>query len=691
MWRLTWRNLAARKVRLVMSTLAIVLGVAFLAGVLTFSHALTATFDGIVKGATPDAVVLVVDSSPFDDEAGGVSASVLSPADIQALDALPETAQVAGTVEGLGMSLLGSDGKLVGGQVAPTIVANHTDIDNVLGEPVTTLSGGEWPDRPGEVTLDSRSAQIGGYELGDEVNLVAPVGALRRQATLVGTAEFHGGGTAGATLIMMSTAGAQQVILGGQDAFTGASLSAAPGVTQRQLADAAGEVLPADFKALTGDDAIKASEDTVGQFVGFISTFLLVFAIIAVVVGAFIIVNTFSILVAQRTRDLALLRALGASRRQVSRSVLLDALVVSLFACVVGVLVGWGLALGLAALFRIFGLDISSSALVLTPRTVLISFAVGVVVTMVAAYVPARRAGRVPPVAAMRDDVLTHNTTLGRRTTVGAGFLVLGAAAAGYGVIHAGSSAAIWVGIGALVWILTATVISSVIGKPVLLGCRALFRRLFGTPGLLASENAIRDPRRTGATASALMIGLALVSTMGVLAGSFSKSTADVFNEEFTGDFVVIGATYQPFSTTIGDEMAAVDGVGALSRQQDVAVRDSSLTGGDPVGAVDGAFAEVQELDMVAGRRQLHGHEAIVDEDVANDRGLGVGDSMTLDFRAGTPQEVRIVGVFEPTLMAYPVTTDLSVVEAAGIRRQDYGLTIEVAEGADVGAVRAAL
>ena len=319
MWQLTWRNLAARKVRLMMSTLAIVLGVAFLAGVLTFSHGLSATFDNIVKGSTPDAVVRPANSSAFDDGMGGVGLSVLSPADVQALDALAETADVAGNVDGFGMSLLDTEGKLVGGQGAPTIVTNHKEIDNVLGEAITTLASGAWPDRPGEVTLDTRSARIAGYDLGDDVDMVAPEGVLRQKATLVGTADIYGGGTAGATLIIMDTEGAQQVFLGGQDAFTGASLAAAPGVSQQELADAAQEALPADFKALTGDAAIEESQEAIGQFLGIISTFLLVFAIIAVVVGAFIIVNTFSILVAQRVRDLALLRALGATRRQVSR------------------------------------------------------------------------------------------------------------------------------------------------------------------------------------------------------------------------------------------------------------------------------------------------------------------------------------------------------------------------------------
>ncbi|PVG82913.1 ABC transporter permease [Nocardioides gansuensis] len=692
MWRLTWRNLAARKVRLVMSTLAIVLGVAFLAGVLTFSHGLSATFDSIVKGSTPDGVVRPASSSAFDDGMAGVNVATLSPADVRALDALPETAEVAGNVDGFGMSLLDTDGKLVGGQGAPTIVTSHHEIENVLGEPTMTLSTGEWPDQPGEVTLDARSARIAGYELGEEVDMIAPTGVLRRQATLVGTADFYGGGTAGATLLIMSVEGAQQTFLGGRDAFTGASLTAAPGVTQQQLADAAQAVLPADFKALTGDKVIEESEDAIGEFLDIISTFLLVFAVIAVVVGAFIIVNTFSILVAQRMRDLALLRALGASRRQVSRSVLLEALVMSLVACVVGVLVGWGLALGLAALFRFVGLDIASSALVLTPGTVLVSFAVGVAVTMVAAYVPARRAGRVSPVAAMRDDVQVRGTSLHRRTVIGAAFLVLGAAAAAYGVAGAPGNDAAWIGAGALVWVLTVAAISSVIGRPVLLGCRALFRRLFGTPGLLASENALRDPRRTGATASALMIGLALVSTIGVLAGSFSKSVTDVVDEEFTSDFLVVGSTYQPFSTRIGDEMAAVDGVGVVSRQQNVGVGDASITSESSlVNAVDDAFHQIYELDMVAGRQHLDGHEVIIDADVAADRGLGVGDPMTLDFRAGAPQEVTVVGIFEPTLLTNPVTTHLSVVEAAGIQRQDSSLSINVASGADVAAVHATL
>ena len=692
MWRLTWRNIAARKVRLAMSTLAIVLGVAFLSGVLTFSNGLSSTFDDIVKGSTPDGVVRPTNSSAFDDGTGGVNTAFLTPEYVDALDALPETSEVAGDVNGAGVSLLDTDGKLVGGQGAPTYLVNHTGIENLLGEPAMTLATGEWPDRPGEITLDARSADTAGYALGDEVDLIAPSGRLRHQATLVGTADFFGGGTAGATLILMDTEGAQGFLLGGRDVFTGASLSAAPGVGQQELADAANEVLPDDFTARTGDTVVEESQDAIGQFLGIISTFLLVFAIIAVVVGSFIVVNTFSILVAQRVRDLALVRALGASRRQVSRSVLLEALVMALVACVVGVLAGWGLALGLAAVFSAVGLDIATSALVLTPRTVLVSFAVGVTVTMAAAYVPARRAGRVPPMAAMRDDVLTRARSLRRRTAIGSVLLVLGAAVAAYGVAGAPGNDAAWIGVGAVVWILTVAAISSVIGRPVLLACRALFRRLFGMPGLLASENALRDPRRTGATASALMIGLALVSTIAVLAGSFSKSINDVVDEEFASDFVVIGSTYQPFSTAIGDEMEAVDGVGMVAREQLVGVGKASLTDESSyVNAVGQGFEEVYDLDMVAGRQELNGHEAIVDRDLAADRGLDVGDPMTLEFRAGTPQEVTVVGVFEPTVLTNPITTDLSVIEAAGIQRQDSALSINVAEGADVAFVHATL
>ena len=318
------------------------------------------------------------------------------------------------------------------------------------------------------------------------------------------------------------------------------------GVTQEELAAAADTVAPEGFEAVTGDQVAEESQDAVGQFLDVISTFLLVFAIIAVIVGGFIIVNTFTILVAQRSRELALLRALGAGRRQVTSSVLLEAVVMSALAATAGIALGWLLARGLAALFRAVGLDIAGDELTLDLQAVLVSYAVGIGVTLVAAYLPARRAGKVAPVAAMRADATPVRGSLRRRTIIGGVLLAVGAAFAVVGIVGGPGPDALWIGIAAVIWILTAAAISSVLGQPVLVLCRSLFGRLFGTTGRLAGENALRDPRRTGATASALMIGLALVSCIGVLAASLNASVDDVVDEEFTSDFLVQSTNFLP-------------------------------------------------------------------------------------------------------------------------------------------------
>lgn len=690
MLRLTLRNLAARKLRLVMSTLAIVLGVAFLAGVLIFSHGLSHTFDNIIKGSTSDAVVRPVGTDSFGQSAP--STLTVTPADVARLAELPEVARADGSVDGTGLFLLDRHGKLVGGQGAPTISFNHSGTPNMLGEPILELRSGRWPTGPDEVLLDHHAADRGDYRVGDQVNVIAPEGNPVRRLTLVGTADFNGGGTAGAILVIFDTEGAQRMFLGGRDAFTSVNLTAAGGVSQRQLAAAAREVVPTGFTAVTGDKVVDESQNAIGQFLGVISTFLLVFAIIAVIVGGFIIVNTFSILVAQRTRELALVRALGASRRQVTGSVLLEALLTGVMATTIGVGLGWGLARALAALFRTFGLDIAGAALTLTPRTVVLSYVVGVLVTLVAAYLPARRAAQVPPVAAMRADLAPRERSLRRRAVIGAGVLLAGAAIALAGLFDPPGNDAAWVGVGAVLWILTVAAISAAVGRPVLAVCRSLFRRLFGTPGQLAGENALRDPRRTGATASALMIGLALVSLIGILAASLNASVDDVVDKEFNADFIVQGAGFVPFPPQVGDELEQVPGVGVLSRQQFVAARLGGLTGDNTfITANDDQFARVYDLDVRSGRTTLRGEEAFVSTDAAKEHGWKVGSRLTLAFPGGGTLTPTVVGIIEPSQVTGPINIPLDALAKVGVQRQDSSLSIELAPGADADAVHRAL
>ncbi|QYJ04996.1 ABC transporter permease [Nocardioides panacisoli] len=688
MLRLTLRTLLARKVRLFLSGLAIVLGVAFLAGVLVFSNGIRTTFDGIINGSTPDGLVRVAGADSFSAGEGGVSTATLDPAVVTDLADLPEVDRADGNVEGFGMSLLAADGTLVGGTGAPTLAFNYTEAPNMAGDPTLELLEGAWPGTPDEIALDEGAAEAGGYAVGDEVKLLSPQGALDRTATLVGIAEFNGGGTAGATLLIFDTAGAQQLFTGGADVFTSIALTAAPGVSQAELTAAAQGVVPDGFTAVEGDTVVAESEDAIGEFLGVIETFLLVFAIIAVLVAGFIIVNTFTILVAQRSRELALLRALGASRRQVSRSVLLEAAAQALLASTLGILLGWGLAHGLAAIFGAVGLDIQGSALTLSPRIFAIGYAVGIVVTLLAAWLPARRAGRVAPVAAMQADVAPAARSLRRRAVIGTVLLLVGAGFAAAGIADLGNGAVL-IGVGAVVWILTLAATSSVFGQPLLRVGRSVFATLFGTTGRLAGENALRDPRRTGATASALMIGLALVSTIGVLAASLNQSVSDVVDEEFASDFLVQSSTFTPFSTTIGDQMTEVDGVAEVSRQQWAGAR----VDGDriSISGVDDSFRDVYALPLVEGRQQVSGAEAFVTADFADERSLAVGDTVALQLAGARSLDVEVVGVVEGREVTAALNLPLTTLADAGIARQDSVLSILLESGADVEEVGAEL
>jgi putative ABC transport system permease protein len=692
--RLTLRNLFARKVRLLMSTLAIVLGIGFLTGVLTFSTGLNSTFDSIIKGSTPDAVVRPEGTDPS-QQFGIGSTRVVTPEDVENLAALPEVAQADGSVDGLGMTLLDQDGKLVGGGGAPTFGFNHTDTLNLLDEPTLELITGDWPTGIDEVVLDTGAAEKAGYEIGDEVTVLAPSAAsidtVRTTLTMAGTAEFNGGGTAGATLLVFSTEGAQHYFLDGQDAFTSVSLTAARDITQTQLTDAAAEVLPEGFEAVGGDEVADEQESAIAEFTDVITQFLMAFAVIAILVGGFIIANTFNILVAQRVRELALLRALGASTKQVRRSVLVEAALMAVLGATLGILLGLGLARGLASLFSSFGLEISSSALTLTTTTVVLAYVVGLGVTLVSAYLPSRRASRTSPIAAMRDDAGTlAEGSLRRRAIIGGLVALVGAALAFVGLMDPPGPGAAWIGAASVLWVLTAAALSPVLGHPVLLACRRIFSAVFGTTGRLAAENTLRNPRRTGATASALMIGLAVVSAVGTLAASLNETIDVLVDEQVASDFLVQSVNFQSFATGIGDEMERVDGVGVLTREQFapalVEEQPEFLLGVAP------EYREVYNVSLVAGTDQLSDpREAVITSDAASKYGVWVGDDLDLSFPGAGKATVEVVGVFDTTAVLGSVNVPLDLLVDVGLKRTDTGLSINLEPGADPAQVQADL
>ncbi|MFV0461613.1 MAG: ABC transporter permease [Nostocoides sp.] len=686
MLRLTIRNLLARKLRLVMSTLAIVLGIGFLTGVMTFSHGLGATFDNIVQGSTPDATVAVTSNQSSTMEPTS-STKTLRPADVDDLAALPQVANAEGSVDGYGAFLLDHDGRLYGGQGAPTLVYNTTSVPNMAGEPMMTLASGSMPTRPGQVVLDTTTTEQAGYHLGDDVSIILPSGETKK-LRLIGTATLTGGGTAGATIVLLETGQAQVFFLGGADVFTSILLQAADGVSQQQLADAASSVIPSGFTATTGDDLVEQSQDQINQFLSVISIFLITFALIAIIVGGFIIFNTFTILISQRVHESALLRALGASRRQITQSVILEAVIMGLLGASVGLVVGLLLARALAAAFLAVGLDIATDVLTLTPSTAIWAYVVGLVVTMIAAWLPAHRAGKVAPVAALRDDLVVQEASLRWRTIGGTMAVLVGVALAVIGLIGGPGNDALWIGAAAVIWVITAAILAPVIGHPLLLGLRWLYGKIFGTPGRLAAENAIRSPRRTGATASALMIGLAVVSAVGVLAASLSATVDDLIAKEFPSDFVVQTPTYAGFPTTIGDQLAVVDGVADVARQQVVPASTPSLPSLNYVAAVTEDFVDTSGLEVHEGSGILTGDRALITADTAAALKLTVGDALDLHFPGNAHSRVRIGGTFTTATVDAQILVPMSAADTAGVQRSDNALTIRLAPDADADAVR---
>ena len=693
MRRVTWRNLVARKVRLLLSAFAIVLGIAFLSGSLVFTDTIGRSFDQIAYGTVTDVAVRPVTGDgdaiamSVNREARTIPASV-----IDDVAAVPGVARAEGAVNGAGLFVVKKNNKLLGGTGAPTIALNAGPADpipNAAGQQMLSWERGRPPAAKGEVALDSRSAEVAGYRVGDTVKIALPADPPILKAKLVGIFDFTSGGLAGATLVMFDDASAQQYFLGGEDAYSVIQIEAAPGATQQQVADAVAKVIPEGTEAVTGDAVAEESKDLFGQLLGFLNTFLLVFAGIALVVGTFLIVNTFSILVAQRSRELALLRALGASRRQVSRSVLTEAFVIGVIGSTLGLALGFGLAMLLKVLFSNFGLDLSGTSLVFRGRTVVLSYVVGVLVTMLAAWIPARRAARVPPVAAMRDEVAMPESSLRWRLVLALLFGLAGAGAMAAGSWLDVPRPIIWVGAGIFGVLMAVALGSPIIATPVLAVFGALYRAVYRSVGLLAAQNARRNPRRTAATASALMIGLALVTTMSILGASINKSIDAGVEREFSADFVIQNVSGQAFSPGISKSVSEVPGVAAVSPVQAIVFRaDGSQVFGS---ATDPAqFGEVFDLDYVSGQAPAAENTIALSESLAESLGRTTGDTVELSFTTGKVP-AAVTGVYADSNIVGQAVVPLSTVTTAGIQRGDTTLAVNATPGTGTGTVRANL
>jgi putative ABC transport system permease protein len=685
MLRMTWRNLFARKVRLALSGFAIVLGVGFVAGSFIFTDAMSDAFDGIIEGSTADVEIAYRGANDFDsqEDVRTIPASV-----VDRLSTLPEVGSVHPSDQLNSVFVIGRSGKVVGGNGPPGLAFNYTGTKAVNGKPIIRLTSGAFPDEPAEIALDVDTARKAEYGVGDRVTLVTPGSPPTLRAKLVGLVEFGSGGLNGATLTLFDARFMQDRFFDGKDVYSAISLNAADGVTQTQLRDAAARVLPPGVVARTGDALVRSNKAELDEVLGFLNTFLLVFAAVSLVVGTFLIINTFSILVAQRSRELALLRALGASRRQVNVSVLVEAIFVGLLGSTLGLGIGYLLARGLQALFGAFGFDLSRAEFPINLRTVVASYAVGLVVTVIAAYLPARRASAIPPVAALRDDVAMPESSLRRRLLVGVTLILVGIGGMVAGFMRNGNLGLLLIGTGMLAILVGVSLLSPWLGRPLTRAFEIGYRRLFGTVGVLAAQNSLRNPRRTAATASALMIGLTLVALMSILGRSATASTDAAVARTLTSQFVVSNVVGTPFSTDVARQIRDVDGVRNVAQFRTAfaeigkrgafvgAVNPSDLGLALAVPMRQGSLLELRPGTIAVGQR-------------AAERGdYAVGDTLPLSLQGGVVK-LEVIGIFESSgaLPAnYLVTPDTFV--KGGLKPLDSLLFVTKDPGADSSAVR---
>lgn len=695
MLRATLKSVWARKVRLIMSALSIVLGVAFVAGSLMFTNMLSSSFDSLVKGSLADVNVSfeATGISGFENNAG-VPPALLTDEDVAAVEAIDGVVRVEPMVSNTQVYPLDEDGRVLAFSGAPGLGMNWQDATSSDGAAGARIIDGRAPTADDEVVLDPATAARGGYVIGETLDVATPRTGIRSY-TLVGTGTYGAGSTVGASYLFFTLPEIQEIAQDGRPGSYAMWVQTTPEADAAAVAESVQEVLPDGFVAETGDELAEGIEEQLNVGLGFVNVFLLVFAGIALLVAALLILNTFSILVAQRARELALYRAIGATRRQVSGTVLIEALFIGLIGATLGLAVGYGLAWGILGLMRAFGIDPGDITPTITSSAVIASYAIGVVITLIAAYLPARRASQTRPVEAMTSAAQSGPERLGGLPLLGVALIELGVAAMVIALWLDVPQPLIWFGAGAAALLIGMVIAAAVIGAPLIWLFGRGFRLLFGEVGKLAQLNSVRQPRRTAATAATLMIGLALVSTVAILAASTTTSLRNQLTEDQRGDFVIAPLAYQPFDAKLFEAARKVDGVsevyaGYRGAAQVAGIDEpTSLFGLTPEGLERGT-----SLDVTVGSLSEEGGEppVVLSADYANEHGFTLGEVIDLVGPRGTAA-VLVTGLHEEGA-ALPIgdivvtpDTFAEVADASMVQQ----LVVFIDDGADPAAVRAGL
>ena len=646
MFKIVLQGLFARKLRLVTTALAVILGVAFTAGTLVLTDTLTSIFNdlsaGVYKGT--DAVVRAKAVFNGPNNIGEVR-PMIDAALVPALSHVPGVAAAEGSVLGY-TRLIGKDGTPIGNPTsgAPTLGGNWGTVQAL--NPFHLVAG-HAPQAPDEVVIDKHSATVGHLAVGDTTTVL--VNGPPRRVRISGISGFGTADSpAGASVVQFTTPVAQ-LLVAAPGKFSSISFVADPGVSQQQLVSNLQRVLPPGTEAVTGATAIKETQDTFQKGLSVFSKFFLIFAVVAVLVGAFIILNTFAITVAQRTRENGLFRALGASKRQILGSVLIEAAAVGLIAALIGLAAGVAVAAGLKALLSAIGLGLPGGGLVLNARTVILSLLLGIGVTLVAAISPARKAAKVPPVAAMQEATV-GSTGYGskQRVVVGITILVLGVAALFTGLFGHPPNAFLVVGAGVLLVFLAVSVLGRTIALPLSRAIGSPLPRIKGVTGTLARENTMRNPKRTAASASALMIGVGLIAFITIFASSIKASINASIDRSFAGDFVInsgAGAT-GGVDPALAQKLTTLPQVAAATGER---LGSMVILGqATMIAAVDPRTAgQIFNVSPVQGSIGALGADSIaVYKDDATKHHLTLGSPVSVVFRDTGPKTLRVALIY---------------------------------------------
>lgn len=686
MFKATLRSLLAHKLRLVLTALAIVLGVGFISGTYVLTDTMNAAFDDLFEEGVRGVDVYVRDASDFEATFGGSRQPI--PSDVLDLVRTVDGVEVAAGSVGGYAQMIDKAGDAIAPGGAPTLGFNWTP------DPLNPmrLRDGRSPQSPSEVVIDVDTASDHNFDVGDQIQVITLT--TPQAFTVTGIAGFGDESSlAGATIALFETATAQE-LFDKEEQFDAIEIAGTGEASEAALRDRIQAVLPEGLEAETATVVSDEQSQAIQDGLGFFNTALLIFASVALFVGAFLIFNTFSITVAQRTHEFALLRALGASGRQVMGSVVIEAFIVGAIAAGVGLGSGLLIARGLNALLVAFGFELPQAALQLQVRTIVVAVLVGIVVTVLSAIIPARRAARISPMEAMRESAPSTYRPSRTRLLIGSLVTATGIALLFTGLFVDVDQKVSFVGLGAVVFFFGIAALAPVFARPMAAAIGAPLRKLLAVPGRLAQQNATRNPKRTASTAAALMIGLALVGFVSIFADSSKSSINETLDETMRADFVIRSSSIasQVISPNLAEELRTKTELAAVAPFRVGQFRQGGsnrfISATDPI-----ALPETAEIGVVDGDlSSLQDGGVFLYDELAASLGLDVGDRYKAQFAATGVQDLTVAGLFsDKTFVGSDYLISLETYEANFPDKVDTSVLIKAAPGVSIGEARASI